>query len=279
MTAWPRTSRSRKFRRRRSGVSIVEVLAVMAILILLLAMLLPSLFQARQQARRVFCANNLRQWGLALEYYREDHADHIPMEGTSLGSNPVTGRGLFQRGTWYNELPFYLDMSAYREIEGANVSIREMKNGHVWICPAKERSEVAKSSTGKNQFHYGMNQILDGMGTPPAGSNDTPGYPDPKEAAPIPARKFHRHSQTAILFDILPNSPAGSPRDAATEYARGFNGEFLGKFHGDYVNILLLDGKVGGFRTGDLVTNNDLRHGKIIWDHPGLYWGYPPPRP
>ena len=248
------------------AVSIVEVLAVMAVLILLLAMLLPSLFKAKQQARRVYCNNNLRQWGFALGYYREEHGDHIPMEGTHLNSNPVTQKGVFAPGTWYNELPQYLDMPAYRDIEGANIAIREMKNGHIWICPAKGNEEATKSFTGKNQFHYGMNQVLDGMGLPP-GSIDTPGYPDPKVATAIPARKFRKYPNTAFLFDIYPNSPAGSPRDVATS------------FHGDWANILLISGTVEGFTTRDIVPDGDLRNGKIKWDHAGVYWGYPPPRP
>lgn len=261
----------------RCAVSLVEVLTIMAIVVLLLAMLLPSLYGAKQQARRTFCRNNLRQWGFALAYFREDHDDHLPMEGTALNSNPATQKGLFAPGTWFNELPPYLGMRAYRDLEGVNVSIKDMKNAHIWVCPAKELGETHTSTSGKNQFHYGMNQILDGMGKAPAGSTDTPGYPDPDTAALIPARKFRKYPQTAILFDILPNSPAGSPRDVATERARGFSGEFLGRFHGDWVNILLLDGAVNGFQTADIVPYGDLRRGRIKWDHPGLYWGYPPP--
>lgn len=250
----------------RRAVSIIEVLTVMGVLLLLLAMLLPSLFQAKQQARRVFCNNNLRQWGFALGYYREEHDDHIPMEGSHLGSNPTTQKGVFEPGTWFNELPPYLDMPSYREIEGANIAIKELKNGHVWICPAKELSEATKSSTGKNQFHYGMNQVLDGMGKGPAGSADTPGYPDPDVAMPIPTRKFRKFPNTAILFDIYPNSPAGSPRDVATS------------FHGDWANILLLSGTVEGFKTADIIPDGNWQSGRIRWDHPGLYWGFPPPR-
>ncbi len=252
---------------RRRAVSMIEVLCMMGVLALLLAMLLPSLFNAKQQARRTFCNNNLRQWGFAFTYYREDHDDHIPTEGTTLGSNAATQQGLFRRGVWFNELPPYLDMPAYRDIEGANLNIKEMKNGHVWICPAKELSDQHKSSTAKNQFHYGMNQVLDGMGKAPAGSADTPGYPDPDVATPIPVRKFRKNPLTALLFDIYPNSPAGSPRDVAT------------KFHGDWANILLLDGSVDGFRTADIIPDGDFSKGKIKWDHSRLYWGYPPPRP
>ncbi|MBI4718619.1 MAG: type II secretion system protein [Planctomycetes bacterium] len=263
---------------RRAGVSLTEVLTVCAIVAFMLALLVPSLSRAREQARRAHCANNLRQWGQALHYYRTDHPDFIPMEGTTLGSNNTTKTGgIYTPGTWFNELPRYLDLPAYRDIRGVNVDINDYKNFHVWICPAKTLTELHKSGTGKNQFHYGMNEVLDGIGKAPAGSDDAPGFPDPPQARPVAAERFRKHPNTVVFFEILSNQPRGSPRDVATELARGFNGEFLGRFHGDYANFLYLSGGVAGFSTADLVADNDLRYGAINWHHPALYWGYPPP--
>jgi prepilin-type N-terminal cleavage/methylation domain-containing protein len=56
--------------RRRRGLTLIEVLAVVAILALLVAILLPSLAAARQKARRLACASNLRAVGRALNLYR-----------------------------------------------------------------------------------------------------------------------------------------------------------------------------------------------------------------
>jgi prepilin-type processing-associated H-X9-DG protein len=255
------------------------MLVVCSIVLFLLALLVPGLGHAKEQARRVQCTNNLRQWGVALQLYRDDNHDYIPMEGNTF-KDPITHvSNLFKPGTWFNELPPYLDMPAYRDIEGVNASIREFKNGHIWICPSKELTDAYKSSSGMNQFHYGMNQVLNGMGDPPKGSRDTPGFPNPVKAAPLPAKLFARKPHTVFLFDIAPNSPSGSPRDVATEYARTFSGGRYGKFHGDYANFLFLDGGVGGFTTSDIVAGHDLRHDPIIWNHPQLYWGYPPPSP
>lgn len=257
---------------RRCGVTLPEMMTVLAVILFMVAILIPGLQQAKEQARRVQCACNLKQWAFALQSYRDDYSDYIPMEGSTRGAN------WFARpGTWFNVLPPYLDIPAYGELEGVNVNIKDFKNGHTWICPSKELTDSHRSGTGKNQFHFGMNQVLDGMGSAPDGSDDTPGFPDPDEAEPIPARRFLQRPNTVILFDIAPNSPAGSPRTVATEHFRTFDGGRLGKFHGDYANLLLLDGRVENITASDLFAPLDYREGRIRWENPEIYWGYPPP--
>ncbi len=254
----------------RPGVSMPEVLLVISIVAFMLALLIPGLGSVKERARRLQCKSNLHQWGMALQFYRDDNRDYLPTEGTYLAG------GLLKRHTWYNALPPYIGAPSYADVAGVNYAIKEFPNVDVWICPSKNLTAAFKSGSGKNQFHYGMNQVLDGLGAAPNGSRDAPGYPDLPNAL-LPGKLFARKPNTVFMFDIAPNSPAGSPRNVATEYARGFRGERLGKFHGDYANFLHLSGSVAGFRTADLVEDNDLRHGAIVWDHPRLYWGYPPP--
>ena len=57
---------------KRRGFTLIELLVVVAIIALLMAILLPSLRQAREQARAVVCLSHLKQWSLCLSMYTSD---------------------------------------------------------------------------------------------------------------------------------------------------------------------------------------------------------------
>jgi type II secretory pathway pseudopilin PulG len=69
-----------------SGFSIPELLVVITTIMTLTAILLPSLGRAKEQARKVTCANNLRQLGFGLRTYAMNNNGWYPVE--RLCGNP-----------------------------------------------------------------------------------------------------------------------------------------------------------------------------------------------
>jgi prepilin-type N-terminal cleavage/methylation domain-containing protein len=62
----------------RRGFTLIELLVVISIIALLVSILLPSLNQARETAKRVLCLSNLKQMGLGTFMYAEDNKGLLP---------------------------------------------------------------------------------------------------------------------------------------------------------------------------------------------------------
>ncbi len=66
---------------RKRAFTVIELLVVIAVISLLAGLLFPVFARAREKARQITCASNLRQIGMAVIMYAQDNDDLFPLGG------------------------------------------------------------------------------------------------------------------------------------------------------------------------------------------------------
>ncbi|MCY2955273.1 MAG: type II secretion system protein [Planctomycetota bacterium] len=74
--------------KKHKAFTLVELLVVIGIIAVLIAILLPALSRVKRQSYRVACASNMRQVGIALLGYANDHRGALPLAAWNFGPQP-----------------------------------------------------------------------------------------------------------------------------------------------------------------------------------------------
>ena len=105
-------------RPKRAGFTLIELLVVIAVIAILAAMLLPALARAKESARRVRCASNLKQIVLAAGIYADENNDRFPAQpGDGVAVSAAGGDG---RNYYDLLMPWAI-------------------NPDVWLCPSADQ--------------------------------------------------------------------------------------------------------------------------------------------
>jgi prepilin-type processing-associated H-X9-DG protein len=126
----------------------VELLVVIAIIGVLVALLLPAVQAAREAARRTSCANNLKQYGLALHNYADTYNGTLP--GGHTAPWQWEGTGLYAHSWQVRILPFTEQNALYSQLytSGINTST----NPPIQVAPTNSPRDDVGGQQINGQF-------------------------------------------------------------------------------------------------------------------------------
>lgn len=129
--------------RRKFGFTLVELLVVIAVIGVLVGLLLPAVQAARESARRMQCANNMKQIGLALHNYQSVFKTLPPHATSAASTGAQCQSGFF---SWKAMILPQIEQSALFESIDFNVGMADSCDAAVMAS----HSEIRISSNHRN---------------------------------------------------------------------------------------------------------------------------------
>jgi prepilin-type N-terminal cleavage/methylation domain-containing protein len=131
-------------RRRSAGFTLVELLVVIAIIGILVALLMPAVQAAREAARRVQCANNIKQVSLACLQHASS-LGFLPTGGWAWGWAGDANRGydFHQPGGWHFNILPYIEQKTLHDLGVNNLAVGGQQTCQtpipMYSCPSRRR--------------------------------------------------------------------------------------------------------------------------------------------
>ncbi|HWL10850.1 MAG TPA: DUF1559 domain-containing protein [Planctomicrobium sp.] len=166
---------------RSAGFTVVELLSVVTVIAALVSLFLPAIQQARESARQIQCRNNLKQLGLALHNYHDQHNifPRICFEGSGGGSGEKTGWQGFSAHTML--LPQLDHATLYQSIDLDRYALTGSPNDTLknqtlstFRCPS-DHGWVRTEGAGNNYVVSGGPSLLMISPVPGIEAGGTPG--------------------------------------------------------------------------------------------------------
>ncbi len=212
----------------RKGFTLIELLVVIAIIAILAAILFPVFAKAREKARQISCASNMKQLGLGFIQYNQDNDEAMPYG--SGWDNATNDRG------WAGKIYPYV------------------KSTQVYKCPDDATTGSPGATPPTYPVSYAANQNI----LPHQANATIAGWNAPASTVMLFEMSGGYAANVNLLDPTEQNSPAGNGYNAATatnpfSYDTGtmadlFNGTTDSGFptgrHTNGSNFLLCDGHV-----------------------------------
>lgn len=176
--------------RKSAAFTLIELLAVIAIISFLIALVIPALQHALEKARQVKCKSNLRNIGIAIMSFADDHNGRLPgvykwPSNPEEWQKPIYGKeALTPEGEWQWWMPDSDHVGTLVEY----LPVGEANAHKIYRCPSHKMVGIRSGKGSNGMFDYTMLHSLGGVqlsrvpqqiAINPGGSGDAEFHPTP----------------------------------------------------------------------------------------------------